>query len=33
MDFDTNASNIVLVISEIKRNFQHTYACLNERLV
>ncbi len=39
MDFDTKASNIILVIFQMKlffqQNifFQHTYACLNEKLV
>jgi hypothetical protein len=39
MDFDTKASNIIIVIFQMKINFQqnvffqHTYARLNEKLV
>jgi hypothetical protein len=39
MDFDIKASNIILVIFQMKLNFQqnvffqHTYAHLNEKLV
>jgi hypothetical protein len=39
MDFDTKASNIIHVIFQMKVIFQqnvflqHTYACLNEKLV
>ncbi len=38
MDFDTKASNIILVIFQIKVNFQqfffqHNYACLNEKFI
>jgi hypothetical protein len=39
MDFGRKATNIILVIFQMKVNFQkniffqHTYACLNEKLV
>jgi hypothetical protein len=38
MDFDTKASNIILVSFQIKVNFQqsffqHNYACLNEKFI
>jgi hypothetical protein len=31
MDFDTNASNIIHVIFQMKVIFQHNYARLNEK--
>ncbi len=39
MDFDTKASNIILVIFQMEVNFQqnglfqHTYVCLNEKFI
>jgi uncharacterized membrane protein required for colicin V production len=33
MDFDTKVWNIILVIFQMKVIFQHTYVCLNEKLV
>jgi hypothetical protein len=33
MDFDTKAYNIILVIFQMKVNFQHSYACLNEKFI
>jgi hypothetical protein len=33
MDFDTKAFNIIFIIFQMKVIFQHTYVCLNEKLV
>jgi hypothetical protein len=33
MDFNTNASNIILVIFQLKIEFQQIYIRLNEKLV
>jgi len=33
MDFDTKASNIILIIFQMKVTFQHIYVCFNKKFV